>query len=67
MDKVRMRALYFFLLFLVRKIGSEVTSAPIFLYFLDVGCLHSMADEWSRSMPGSKPAKQGATVEHMEL
>ena len=37
---------------LVRRIGPEITSAPIFLYFLYVGCFHSMADEWSRSAPG---------------
>ena len=33
--------LFFFCL--VRKIGPELTSVPIFLYFLYVGCLHCMA------------------------
>ena len=49
----------FFFSFCLRKTSPELTSVPVFLYFLDVGCLHSMADEWSRSLPGSEPMNPG--------
>ena len=38
------------LFFCLRKISPELTSVPIFPTFY-MGCLHSMADEWCRSIP----------------
>ena len=40
----------------LRMISPELTSVLIFLYFLYVWCLNSLADEWSRSPLGSEPA-----------
>ena len=62
---------FFFLYFLyvVRKIVAELTSVPVFLYFLYVGYRHSMA--WSavcRSRPGIQTCKpQVAEVEYVNL
>ena len=49
--------------FLLRKISPELTSVPIFLYFV---CGHSTAaDKWCRSMPGN--LTQATKTEHAEL
>ena len=59
---------FLLLAFFVRKISPELTPVPVLLYFLYMGWLHSMADEWSRSAPGIWACKpQAAEAEHAEL
>ena len=50
--------LHLFFFFLVRKISPELTSVPVFLYFV-CGTLHSMAGEWCMSVPGMWICKLG--------
>ena len=55
--------------FCLRKIVTELTFVPIFLYFLYVGCHHSMV-WWAgcRSVPGIQTHECQATkAEHAEL
>ena len=57
---------YLFIYFLVRKIGLELISMPIFL-FLYVGGHLSMADEWCWSMPRIRIHKSWAAKVECEL
>ena len=45
-------------LFCLRNIGPELTSVPIFPYFV-CGTLSHMADEWSKSSPQSRTCEPG--------
>ena len=54
-----------FLFFCLRNVNPELTPVPISLHFLYIRCLHSVADKWSKSMPGTQthasgPLKQSA-------
>ena len=54
--------------FFLRKIGPELTSVPVFLYFICGTPATAWLDKWSqRPYPGSKPANPGPPKWNMQI